>query len=101
MQLPNAKYQLINYDVLLWFRHLTVDIIQLFLLQLLFICSVCHLNCHENAEAYPSCHWAKGGVHPGQVVSPGRQIQATIHSLSQFRVTNLPNMHAKREPTHA
>jgi len=24
------------------------------------------------AGAYPSCHWARGGVHPGQLASPSQ-----------------------------
>ena len=27
---------------------------------------------HGGAGAYPSCHWVRGRVHPGQVASPSQ-----------------------------
>ena len=50
------------------------------------LCSIIHPSIHPSifytrlisrsgrggAGAYPSCHWAKGGVHPGQVASPSQ-----------------------------
>lgn len=42
-------------------------------------------------EAYPSCHGARGGVHPGQALnfhSTHTKRQTTIHTYSRYRITN-------------
>ena len=42
-------------------------------------------NCLNMAGAYPSCHWARGGVDPGQVGSPSQGHTETIetHNLAR------------------
>ncbi len=43
----------------------------------------------------PSCHWARGRVHPGQVSSLS-QGWCTEPDNEQFRVANQPNLHLFR-----
>ena len=37
-----------------------------------FLCPHNLLPGHGAAGAYPSCHWVRGRVHPGQVTSPSQ-----------------------------
>jgi len=52
---------------------------------------------HSWCWYYPSCHWARGRVPPGQVASPSQgDIDANethTHSQWQFRINNESNMH--------
>ena len=39
---------------------------------------------HGGAGAYPCCHWARVGVHPGQVVSPSQGAINIILNIFQY-----------------
>jgi len=41
------------------------------------------------AGAYPSCHWARGGVHPGQVTSPSQGHTESIETHNHARLHRL------------
>lgn len=43
---------------------------------------------HKGAEAFSSCHWVKGGAHPGQVTSLLQGIPTHINAYRQHIVTN-------------
>jgi len=42
------------------------------------------------AGAYPSCHWARGGVHPGQVASPSQGYTETTNYRDNHAHTHTP-----------
>jgi len=66
-----------------------------------FLYPLIQLSGRGGAGAYPSRHWARGRVHPGQVSSPSQGHTETndhththTHLEVQFRDTDQPNMHA-------
>ena len=40
----------------------------------------------RGAGAHPSCHWTRGEVHPGQVISPSQGHTATIETNNHARM---------------
>ena len=51
------------------------------------------------AGAYPSCHWARGRVHPGQVAGPHRDKRDKQPSTLTFTVTLRVNIESSTNLT--